>query len=182
MRRVAKATNFGLMYGQSAFGLAQQTKMAQGEAREFIQKYFEAYPQVKAWLDDLRVQAGQQGYVETLLGRRRYFPELSGQAGGSHNVRQAAERAAINAPIQGTAADIIKIAMIRLHEELRARGARSRLILQVHDELVLEVPEEERVEMVTLVKETMEGAFELDAPLKVDVAVGQNWEQMESVD
>ncbi|MCC7355978.1 MAG: DNA polymerase I, partial [Anaerolineae bacterium] len=181
MRRVAKTTNFGLMYGQGAFGLAQQTGMSQGDASEFIGKYFAAYPQVKAWLDNTRSVAARQGYVETLLGRRRYFPELQSEARSNFNVRQAAERAAINAPIQGTAADIIKIAMIRLHAALQERKLRSRMILQVHDELVLEAPEDEVATAGRLTEEMMEGAFTLDAPLKADVSVGQNWEEMESL-
>ena len=180
MRRVAKTTNFGLMYGQGAFGLSQQTGMSQSEASDFIGKYFAAYPQVKAWLDHTRSVAARQGYVETLLGRRRYFPELQGNARTNYNVRQAAERAAINAPIQGTAADIIKIAMIRLHAALRERRLRSRMILQVHDELVLEAPEDEVETAARLTRETMEGAFPLAAPLKADVAIGQNWDEMES--
>ncbi len=173
-RRVAKAVNFGLMYGQSAYGLAQQTGMDQSEAAQFIEAYFRTYPKVKEYLDRARRQAAERGYVETLLGRRRYFPELQRRR-VPHNVRMAAERAAINAPIQGTAADIIKIAMIRLHEALRARRMRSRMILQVHDELVLECPEEEVAEASALVREKMEGAFHLDAPLKVDVEAGPNW-------
>ncbi len=173
-RRVAKAVNFGLMYGQGAYGLAQQTGMEQDRAAEFIATYFKTYPQVKQYLDRTRRQAREQGYVETLLGRRRYFPELQNRR-TPNNVRQALERAAINAPIQGTAADIIKIAMIRLHEALRARGLHSRMILQVHDELVLECPEEELAGVAALVREIMEGAFKLDAPLKVDVEAGPNW-------
>jgi DNA polymerase-1 len=173
-RRIAKAVNFGLMYGQSAYGLAQQTGMDQDKAAEFIATYFKTYPKVKQYLDRTRRQATEQGYVETLLGRRRYFPELQNRR-TPHQVRMAAERAAINAPIQGTAADIIKIAMIRLYEALRARGMRSRMILQVHDELVLECPEEELAEAATLVREKMEGAFALDAPLKVELEAGPNW-------
>lgn len=179
-RRIAKAVNFGLMYGQSAYGLAQQTGMDQDKAAEFIAAYFKTYPRVKQYLDRTRQQAAEQGYVETLLGRRRYFPELQNRR-TPHNLRMAAERAAINAPIQGTAADIIKIAMIRLHEALRARGMRSRIILQVHDELVLECPEEELAEAATLVREKMEGAFALEAPLKVDLEAGPNWYDLEPV-
>jgi DNA polymerase-1 len=180
-RRVAKTTNFGIIYGQGAFGLSQQTGMNQAQASEFIGKYFAAYPQVKAWLDATRVRAARQGYVETLLGRRRYFPELTGEAKVNFNVRQAAERQAINAPIQGTAADIIKIAMIRLYDALRKQGLRSRMILQVHDELVLEAPEDEVEAAARLTKETMESAFELSVPLKVDVCAGKNWDEMESL-
>ncbi|MCS7222103.1 MAG: DNA polymerase I [Anaerolineae bacterium] len=179
-RRIAKAVNFGLMYGQSAYGLAQQTGMDQDKAAEFIAAYFKTYPKVKQYLDRTRQQAAEQGYVETLLGRRRYFPELQNRR-TPHSVRMAAERAAINAPIQGTAADIIKIAMIRLHEALRARGMRSRMILQVHDELVLECPEEELSEVAALVREKMEGAFALAAPLKVELEAGPNWYDLEPI-
>ena len=182
MRRVAKTTNFGLMYGQGAFGLSQQTGMGQSGASDFIAKYFAAYPQVKAWLDNTRSVAARQGYVETLLGRRRYFPELQSEARSNYNVRQAAERAAINAPIQGTAADIIKIAMVHLHDALQKQHLRSRMILQVHDELVLEAPDDEAETAARLTAEMMEGALTLDAPLKADVAVGPNWDEMESLD
>ncbi|HEY64786.1 MAG TPA: DNA polymerase I [Caldilineae bacterium] len=180
-RRVAKAVNFGLMYGQSAYGLAQQTGMDQDRAVQFIEAYFKTYPKVKEYLDRTRRQAAEHGYVETLLGRRRYFPELQ-RPSVSRNVRMAAERAAINAPIQGTAADIIKIAMIRLHRALCERGMRSRMILQVHDELVLECPEEELAEAAALVKEKMENAFQLDAPLKVDLEAGPNWYDLQPVE
>ncbi|MEJ2561033.1 MAG: DNA polymerase I, partial [Anaerolineae bacterium] len=134
-RRIAKSVNFGLSYGQSAFGLAQQTGMSREEATQFIKTYFEKYPGVREYIDRTKRQAAKQGYVETLLGRRRYFPNLAKMRGPE---RGRAEREAINMPIQGTAADIIKIAMIRLHQALRERGLRSRMLLQVHDELVLE--------------------------------------------
>ena len=179
MRRKAKGVNFGILYGQGPFGLAQQTGMSQEEATEFIKTYFATYPKVKEYLDRTRAQAREQGYVETLLGRRRYFPELSVRSKAHTNVRQAAERAAINMPIQGSAADIIKIATIRLYNALQERGLRSRMILQVHDELVLEVPDDELSSIAPLVKQLMEGAFELDAPLKVDLKVGENWLEME---
>jgi len=179
-RRVAKAVNFGLMYGQGAYGLAQQTGMTPEQAARFIETYFQTYPTVKRYLDDTRRQAAAQGYVETLLGRRRPFPELQNPR-TPHAVRAAAERAAINAPIQGTAADIIKIAMVRLHTALAERKLRSRMILQVHDELVLECPREEIPEAAALVREKMEGAFSLAAPLKVDVEMGPNWYDMEPV-
>ena len=178
MRRIAKGVNFGLMYGQGPYGLAQQTGLTQEEATNFIRTYFAAYPQVRAYLDRTREQARQQGYVETLLGRRRYFPELGEHSRANSNLRQAAERAAINMPIQGTAADILKIAMIRLYEALEQRGLRSRMILQVHDELVLEVPDEELAAVAPLVKRTMEEAYQLDAPLVVDLKLGQDWLEM----
>jgi DNA polymerase-1 len=177
-RRLAKAVNFGLSYGQTAFGLAQATGLTQPEAENFIRAYFERFPKVREYIDRTKVLATRQGYVETLLGRRRYFPELQPGGRAGHNVRQAAERMAINAPIQGTAADIIKIAMIRLSQALRERGLRARMILQVHDELILEAPDGELAAASALAQEVMEGAFELDAPLRVDLAVGQNWLDM----
>jgi len=181
MRRLAKAVNFGLSYGQTAYGLAQATGLTQAEAEDFIQAYFERFPRVREYIDRTKVLATRQGYVETLLGRRRYFPELQPGSRAPHNVRQAAERMAINAPIQGTAADIIKIAMIRLHRVLQERHLRARMILQVHDELIVEAPDDEVEGVASLMAEVMENAFELRAPLKVDLKVGQNWDEMEPI-
>jgi DNA polymerase-1 len=178
-RRVAKMTNFAISYGVTGFGLSERTELTPEEAEVFIQTYFQTYPQIKEYIERTREQARTQGYVETLLGRRRYFPELSTRARVHHNVRQAAYRMAINAPIQGTAADILKVAMNRLWRVLQARGLGSRIILQVHDELVLEVPKDELDAVAPLVLETMEGAYALDAPLKVDAKVGQNWLEMD---
>ncbi len=180
-RRVAKTVNFGLIYGQSAYGLSQQTDLFFDEAERFIQAYFEHYPGVKQWLDSTRRLAYTQGYVETLLGRRRYFPELSASTNAAPSYagqRAAAERQAINAPIQGTAADILKIAMIRLDEELRRMDAQARMVLQVHDELVLEIPAAELNEVAALVRQVMESAFPLSVPLLVDMEVGENWLDM----
>jgi DNA polymerase-1 len=178
MRRVAKAVNFGLSYGQTAYGLAQATGLTQAEAENFITRYFERFPRVREYINETKILAGRQGYVETLLGRRRYFPELLPGSNASHNMRQAAERMAINAPIQGTAADIIKIAMIRLHEALDKRGLGARIILQVHDDLVLETPEEEIAEVARLMQDIMENAVSLEARLKVDLKIGSNWDEM----
>jgi len=178
MRRLAKTVNFGLSYGQTAYGLAQATGLTQPEAENFIKAYFERFPKVREYIDLTKALATRQGYVETLLGRRRYFPELQPGSQATHNVRQSAERMAINAPIQGTAADIIKIAMIRLHRALQERGLRARMTLQVHDELVLEAPDGEVTAAAGLVREVMENAFDLLAPLKADIKVGQNWEEM----
>jgi len=178
MRRVAKMINFGLSYGMSGYGLAQRTGLSQKEADRFIESYFANYPEVKVYMEETKQEAAQQGYVETLLHRRRYFPELQrSKVAGAQ--RRAAEREAINMPIQGSSADIIKIAMIRLHRALKERGLRSGMTLQVHDELVLEVPEDELDVVAPLVKSIMEGAFQLDAPLKVDMKVGKNWLEME---
>ncbi len=180
-RRIAKAVNFGLSYGQTAYGLAQATGLTQGEAEAFIRAYFERFPRVREYIDRTKILAARQGYVETLLGRRRYFPELQPGSPADHATRQAAERMAINAPIQGTAADIIKIAMIRLSERLRAQAPRARMILQVHDELIVEAPEADVPAVAALMREVMEGALVLRAPLKADVKVGQNWDEMEAL-
>ena len=179
MRRVAKSINFGISYGMGGYGMAWRTGLSQKEADRFIKEYFTKYSRVKAYLDETKRKARDMGYVETLLGRRRYFPELRSGSRAHQNVRASAERMAINAPIQGSAADIIKIATIRLHQALKERGLRSGMTLQVHDELVLEVPEGELEVVAPLVKSTMEGAFQLDAPLKVDMKVGKNWLEME---
>jgi DNA polymerase-1 len=178
-RRVAKMTNFAISYGVTGYGLSERTELTPQEAEVFIQSYFQTYPKIKEWIDRTREQARAQGYVETLLRRRRYFPELGTQARVHQNVREAAYRMAINAPVQGTAADILKVAMNRLWRELKARGLHSRMILQVHDELVLEVPEKELKQVAPLVVETMEGAYTLDAPLKADTKVGHNWLEMD---
>lgn len=177
-RRVAKMTNFAISYGVTGYGLSERTELTPQEADDFIQTYFRTYPRIKEYIDHTRALARQQGYVETLLGRRRYFPELSTKAQVHYNVREAAYRMAINAPVQGSAADILKVALNRLWRGLRSRGLRSRMILQVHDELVLEVPEDELDQTKGLVVETMEGAYELRAPLKVDAKVGPNWLDM----
>jgi DNA polymerase-1 len=174
-RRIAKSVNFGLSYGQGAFGLAQQTGMSQTDAGRFIQTYFEQYPGVLRYIEQTKRQAAEQGYVQTLLGRRRYFPGLAKLRGPE---RARAEREAINMPIQGTAADIIKIAMVRLHRALQERSLRARMLLQVHDELVLEAPEDEVPTVIPLVRDIMGGAFDLAVPLKVDVETGANWLEM----
>jgi DNA polymerase-1 len=182
MRRLAKSVNFGLSYGQGSHGLAQQTGLSYEEADRFIKTYFAQYPRVKEYIERTKRQAKEQGYVETLLGRRRYFPELKSKGKVHGRVVAAAYRMAINAPIQGTAADILKIAMIRLNRALHKRNLKSRMTLQVHDELVLEVPQDEIDTVIPLVKKIMEGALQLDAPLKVDVKVGSNWLEMEPIE
>jgi DNA polymerase-1 len=181
-RRVAKMTNFAISYGVTGYGLSERTGLSIEEADAFIETYFKTYPQVKAYIDHTRTLAREQGYVETLLGRRRYFPELTTRTRVHRNVRQSAYRMAINAPIQGTAADILKVAMNRLWRLLRDRDLRGRMILQVHDELVLEVPQDELEDVIPLVIETMEGAYDLDAALKVDAKVGRNWLDMDSLE
>ena len=171
-RRVAKTVNFGLMYGMSEYGLAARLGIEHATAAKFIATYFGRYAHVKRYFDQTLERGREQGYVSTILGRRRYIPELNSS---NRNVQSAAEREAINMPIQGTAADIIKIAMIRLHRALHERGLRSRMLLQVHDELVLEAPDEEVDVIVPLVKDCMENAYALDVPLVVDVHTGATW-------
>jgi DNA polymerase-1 len=178
MRRMAKTVNFGLLYGQGAYGMSQTASVTQEEAARFIESYFARFPGVRGYMEEIVSQARAQGYVETLQGRRRYFPELAPDSKAPQHVQAAAERMAINMPIQGTAADIIKIAMIRLHRALAEQGLRGRMNLQVHDELVLEVPGKEVAKTAALVREVMEGALELAAPLRVDIGVGQNWLEM----
>jgi DNA polymerase-1 len=175
-RSVAKMINYGIAYGLSDFGLADRLKIPRDEAQRYIADYFAAYEGIRRYTVEMKILARDQGFVTTLLGRRRYLPELSARNGA---LRAAGERMAINMPIQGTAADGMKIAMVRADEALRARGLRSRMLLQVHDELVFETDEDELPELATLVKETMESALPLDVPLEVDLKVGANWEQMD---
>ena len=179
-RRHAKAINFGLIYGMSPFGLTRTTDLTLAEAENFVKEYFKEFPAVKKWLDDTRLRAAQQGYVETLLGRRRYFPALA--AGTNYLIRQREEREAINAPVQGSAADIIKLAMIRLPDALKQAGLKTRMLLQVHDELVFEVPESEIEPATKLVKEVMESAYTLSVPLVTEARVGDNWGELTVVD
>ncbi|MFH1775204.1 MAG: DNA polymerase I [Chloroflexota bacterium] len=176
MRRVAKTVNFGVIYGMSDYGLERATELSRQEAAQFIGAYFEKYSGVKQYLEATKEQARKEGYVQTLKGRRRYIPEINSS---NRQVREAAERMAINMPVQGTSADIIKVAMINLHRELGERGLKSRMLLQVHDELIFEVPEAEIKEMSRLVPEVMAGALKLSVPLKVDIKTGRNWGEME---
>ena len=176
MRRVAKTVNFGVIYGMSEYGLEQATELSREEASKFIAAYFEKYPGVKQYLESTKRQARETGYVQTLLGRRRAIPEIHSP---NRQIREAAERMAINMPVQGTSADIIKVAMINLYREMNKRQVKSKLLLQVHDELVFEVPEAEREEMRQLVPQIMSTALKLDIPLKVDVKTGKNWGEME---
>jgi DNA polymerase-1 len=176
MRRVAKVVNFGIVYGMSDYGLEQATELSREEAARFIASYFQRYPKVKDYLESTKQQAKERGYVQTLLGRRRYIPELNSS---NRQVREAAERMAINMPVQGTAADIIKVAMIDLQREIDRRSLRSKMLLQVHDELLFEVPPEEVDQMKALLKDIMSGAMELSVPLKVEIKVGRNWGEMQ---
>ena len=172
MRSRAKAVNFGIVYGISDFGLAKQLDVSRNEAAGYIDSYFARYTGVKKYMEDIVNKAREQGYVSTLMGRRRYLPDIRHS---NFNLRSFAERTAINTPIQGTAADIMKKAMISVADALQAAGVKSRILLQVHDELVLEVTEEEKEQVAELVRTTMEGAAQLDIPLLADVNFGRNW-------
>jgi DNA polymerase-1 len=172
MRARAKTINFATIYGQGPFALSRQLGIPQEEARAFISRYFERFAGVRAWLDGQVALARERGWVETLFQRRRYVPEIRDR---NFNVRAFGERLAQNSPLQGSAADLIKIAMIRIHRALAEGGLRARMLLQVHDELVLESPPEEVERVRDLVRTHMEGAAALSVPLVVDVGVGPNW-------
>ncbi len=178
-RSFAKKVNFGLLYGMGAFRLARDSDLTLAEADAFIKAYFDRLPRVRQYLDKAKRLAATEGYLTTMFGHRRYFPALQGT--GNRQLRQQAEREAINMPIQGTAADIIKRAMIELHEQLPARGLHARMLLQVHDELVFEVPHAELAETAALVIRTMEGAADLLAPLRANAQAGANWRDMQPV-
>ena len=179
MRRRAKVFNFGVLYGLTAFGLSQREGIPRDEAEEFIKNYFEAYPSVAEWRDEVVDEARARGYAETLTGRRRYIPDLRAS---NRNQRMAAERMAINMPIQGTAADIIKIAMNQIDEELTARqqaGKLSRMVLQVHDELIFELPAAELDEVREIAQRLMPAALDLAVPLELEEKWGPSWGEMQ---
>jgi len=182
MRRQAKAINFGLIYGMSAFGLSRSTDLTLAEAENFVQAYFERFPGVRRYLDQIRQQAAEDGYVSTMLGRRRYFPQLTQSASVSETVRARAIREAINAPIQGTAADIIKLAMLKLPQALIQADLDARMLMQVHDELVFECPSEELRPTARLVQQVMGDAYKLCIPLKTDAKAGTNWADMQPLE
>ena len=175
MRRMAKTVNFGIVYGMSAYGLAKELGMDRKEAQRFIDKYFETYPGVKRYMERTVEEARKSGFVTTMLGRRRYIADINAR---NRNIREFAERTAINTPIQGTAADIIKLAMIEVDKVLRERFPRTGMILQVHDELVIEVPDVEAAAVGETVKEVMEGVVELRVPLVANVGAGRNWAEI----
>ena len=177
MRSAAKAVNFGIVYGISDFGLARNIGVSRREAAEFIERYFSRYPGVKRYMDEQVRLGREQGYVTTLFGRRRYLPELESSV---YTMRAFGERAAMNSPIQGTAADIIKLAMIRVHDALKARGLRARLILQVHDELIVEAPIDELDAVRALLLDGMESVVHLSVPLKAELSTGGNWNECKS--
>jgi len=175
MRRVAKTVNFGVIYGMSGYGLEQATGLSRDEAAHFIQSYFERYPGVKTYVEETKKQLRERGYVQTVMGRRRYIPEI-----GSPNrqVQESAERMAINMPVQGTSADIIKVAMINLDKAMTEKRVQSKMILQVHDELVFDIAPGEETLMRSLVDEIMPNALKLSVPLKIDIKMGKNWNEM----
>ena len=172
MRGRAKTINFATIYGQGPFSLARQLGISQAEAKNFITLYFERFSGVRRYLDDCVAKAERQGYAETLFGRRRYIPELKDR---NYNVRAFGERVAMNSPLQGSAADLIKRAMIEIWRALRDGGLESRMLLQVHDELVIESPYQEIDAVAGIVRREMEAAADLAVPLVVDVGVGPNW-------
>jgi DNA polymerase-1 len=175
MRRIAKVMNFGVIYGLSPFGISQQTGFSAEEGKEFIETYFARYPGIKDFIESTRTRVREDGYVETLMGRRRYIPEVSSS---NFHVRAAGERMAINMPIQGTAADIIKLAMIRIQDRIDELRLKSKMIIQVHDELIFEVPREELQEMECIVEILMSSAMQLAVPLEVEIKRGANWGEM----
>ena len=173
LRRRVKAMSYGLAYGLSAYGLAQQLRISTEEAREQMEAYFARFGRVRDYLREVVDQARKDGYTSTILGRRRYLPDLTSD---NRQRREMAERMALNAPIQGSAADIIKVAMLGVHRALEAAQLRSRMLLQVHDELIIEVADGERAEVEKLVREQMGTAYALDVPLEVSVGVGHSWD------
>jgi DNA polymerase-1 len=177
-RRAAKAINFGIIYGMGPQGLSQGAGISFAEAKLFIQKYFEANPEVRAYMDTLKTLAHKQGYVETVFGRRRYLPEIDS---GVPQLRASAERMAINHPIQGTAADLIKLSMIHVHAEVKKKIPEARLILTVHDELVIETPEQRASAVAALLKSEMENAYHFSVPIVAEVKMGKNWGEMEAM-
>lgn len=174
LRRRAKAVNFGIIYGQQAFGLSQELGISMKEAAEFIEVYFERYPGVKSFIEESKKQARLTGKTVTLTGREREIPDIHSK---NNNVRSAAERLAVNTPLQGTAADIIKIAMVDIFKALNDQALKTMMILQVHDELIFEAPNEELATLTPLVRSHMEGAIKLKVPLIVEIAIGTNWKE-----
>lgn len=175
MRRNAKAVNFGVIYGMSDYGLVQATRISREEAAQFITIYFERYPGVRKYMETTKEQARKLGYVQTIMGRRRFIPEINS---ANRMIRAAAERMAINAPVQGTSADIIKVAMLNIFREMKKRELKSKMLLQIHDELLFEVPEGEIEEMRLLAKQLMTDAIKLSVPLEINIKLGRNWGEM----
>ncbi len=178
MRRKAKAINFGIIFGMGAQGLAQSGDMSFAEAKEALQKYFQIHQPIRAFMDAQKALAKRQGYVETVFGRRRYLPEITS---GIPFVRAGAERMAINHPVQGTEADVIKLAMIAVDRELQKSGLNAQMLLQVHDELVFEVKKSEAKDLAKLVQPLMENVHAFSVPIVVNIEVGKNWGEMEGI-
>ena len=178
MRYAAKEVNFGVLYGMGAWGLASRKKITRAEAKDFIEKYFKSFSKVKKYIDEMKISAAEKGYVETMFGRRRYLPEINS---GVQQIRASAERMAINMPIQGTAADLMKIAMIEVYKKLKGKSPKVKILLQVHDELVIECPNEMVDEVAKIVDEKMEKIHKLCVPIKVNTEVGSNWQEMKKV-
>ena len=172
MRRQSKTVNFGIVYGISAFGLAERLDILRAEAAQMIEQYFEEYPGVRRYMDEQIVFAREHGYVETIMGRRRYLRDINSKSAAA---RQAAERNAINSPIQGSAADMIKLAMQRIHSQQVARGWRTRMLLQVHDELVFDLHRDEEEEVKEVVAQAMMTALPMSVPIVVEMGTGDNW-------
>ncbi|WP_010496360.1 DNA polymerase, partial [Ligilactobacillus acidipiscis] len=172
IRRQAKAVNFGIVYGISDYGLSQNIGITRKQAKQFIDTYFEKFPGVKKYMDEIVEHAREEGYVETIFHRRRYLPDIKNK---NYNIRSFAERTAMNSPIQGSAADIIKVAMINMDKKLAEKKMQAKMLLQVHDELIFEVPDEELTDFEELVKSVMDSAVDLNVPLKVECAHGKTW-------
>ena len=175
MRRQAKAVNFGIIYGISGFGLSENLDMSVMDAKEFINKYFEAFPGMKEYLDDVVANAKENGYVKTIMGRKRVIDELNNP---NYIIKQSGERMALNTPVQGSSADIIKMAMIELHKKMKELKLESKMILQIHDELLFDVKKEEEDLLFKIVKETMENIYKLEVPLEVEISTGSDWYQV----
>jgi len=173
-RSNAKTVNFGIIYGVSAFGLSNQTNLSRSESKDLIESYFKAYPQLKNYISNQINFARENGYVETILGRRRYLKDINSR---NPIVRGGAERNAVNAPVQGSAADIIKIAMIRISDKIKLNNFKSKMLVQVHDELIFEIYKPELQKMKELIKKEMESVFTLNVPLTVDIGIGENWHE-----
>ena len=172
MRRIAKAVNFGIIYGISSYGLSENVGIKPSEAKEFIENYLETYPGIKEYMENIKKEAYDKGYVKTLFGRIRTINELKNT---NYMIRQQGERIALNTPIQGTSADIIKKAMIEIDKEITKRNLKTKMIIQVHDELIFDTPEEEIEEVKKMVTEIMENTCKLEVPLKVEIDYGSNW-------
>lgn len=171
-RSDAKAVNFGIVYGISDFGLAEQLGILRKKAKEYITEYLEQYAGIKTFMEEITKKATEDGYVETLFHRRRYIPELKAS---NYMVRQFGSRVAMNTPIQGTAADIMKIAMIKVYQELQKRGLQAKIVLQVHDEMMIEAPEAEKEQIKDILKQSMGSAIDLKVPLIADIGEAKNW-------